>query len=95
MPWLVLPGLGLLACTIAITITRREQMLSFVHLLLTALVLPHCVQTFSSCHDQELPSSCDAQTYRGGFSYCGAPAPGLGPSVVVTLKFSNCDSWTL
>lgn len=95
MPWLVLLGLGLLACTIAITITCREHMLLFVHLLLTALVLPHCVQTVSSCHDQELPSSCDAQTYRGGFSYCGAPAPGSGPSVVVTFRFSNCDSWAL
>ena len=47
------------------------------YLLLAALVLHHFLQAFSSCDDQELPSSCDARTYCGGFCW-GAPASGSG-----------------
>ena len=49
---------------------------------LAVLGLLWCMQAFSSCGEQGLVSSCDAQTSNcGGFSYWGAQAVGTWASV--------------
>ena len=55
----------------------------FTHLTLLGL---HCTQTFSSCGEQGLLSTCGAQASNcGGFSCCGAHA--------VECGLSSCDRW--
>ena len=42
-----------------------------------------CTGAFSGCREQGLPSRCGARaSHRGGFSRCGAQAPGAQSAVV-------------
>ena len=67
-------------------------------LFLAAPGLPYRTQAFSSCGEQELPSSSGAQaSVCGGFSRCRAQALGHTASVVVPHGFSSCvpRTWLL
>ena len=58
-------------------------------LFLTVLALHCCAWAFSSCGEQGLLSSCCAwASHCGGFSCCGAWAPGGVGSVFVACGFS-------
>ena len=47
----------------------------------------------SGCSEQGLLSSCGVQTsHCGGFSCCGARAPGVRASVVAAPRLSSCDA---
>ena len=66
-----------------------SQIMKFYnYLFLMALGLCCCVQAFSSCSKQGLPSSCGAQaSYCNGFSCCQAWALGC-------MCFSSYSTWT-
>ena len=65
---------------------------------LAALGLRCCAQAFSSCGEQELLFTAErglliaVAPHCGGFSCCGARAPGTRTSVVVARGLSSCGS---
>ena len=68
----------------------------FIYLFLAVLCLRCCVWAFSSCGKWGLCFRCGAQpSHCSGFSYCGAWALGVRPSVVVAHGLSSCGSWAL
>ena len=55
----------------------------FIYLFLAALGLRCCARAFSSCGEQGLLFHCSARaSCCGGFSCCGARAPGARASVL-------------
>ena len=70
----------------------------------TVVYLCCCMQTFSSCSEQRLLSSCGIQGFHcSGFSYCGAQAlgtqasvvaaRGLNSSLVLECRLGSCGAW--
>ena len=62
-----------------------------MYLFLAALGLRCCMRAFSSFSELRCPQA----SYCGGFSCCGAWAPGTRASVVVARGLSSCGSWAL
>ena len=65
----------------------------FIYLFLAALGLHCCAWAFSSCGERGPPPHCGARApHCGGFSCCGAQAPGARASVVVARGLQSTGS---
>ena len=72
--------------------TCTHYYIYYLFYFLAVLGLLCCMQAFSSCGEEGLPSSCDAQTSTcGGFS-CGAQALGTWGSVAAAHGLSRVGS---